>query len=247
MSTNNAEFELIYWPTLPGRGEFVRLVLEEAGAAYVDVARESDDRDAAMAGVAAYREGTAGGRPVFAPPILKHGEFMLAQTAAICDYLGEQFALAGSTAEDRWVAREHMLTILDCVDEVHDTHHPISSAEFYEDQKPEAARKAQTFVSARLPARLGYFERVLARSGSDWLLGKPFSYPDLGLFQLVLGLSYAFPKAMAIHLPNYVSVGELTARVKARPNVARYLASARRLSFNEYGIFRAYPELDLAP
>ena len=36
-------YELYYWPSIQGRGEFIRLTLEEAGADYVDVARKSDD------------------------------------------------------------------------------------------------------------------------------------------------------------------------------------------------------------
>jgi glutathione S-transferase len=237
-----APYLLYYWPEIPGRGEFVRLVLEDAGAPYVDVGRSEEH--GGVGAVVAYWEGRADGHPVFAPPVLKHGELVLAQTAAICHYLGRRHGLAPVDETGAVHALELELTIADLVAEVHETHHPISSALYYEDQKPAAKRRAKHFVEKRLPRFLGYFERVLRRNGGGVLVGAAVSHADLSLFQTLEGLAYAFPRAFAKASAETPSVLALRERVRTRPRLAAYLASERRLPFNQQGIFRRYPELD---
>ena len=237
-------YELYYWPTIQGRGEFVRLALEEADADYVDVARE-------RGGVAAMQrlmDGAGGMRPPFAPPFLKDGETLIAQTANILLYLGHRHRLAPRGEAGRLWAHQLQLTIADIVDEAHDTHHPIASGLYYEDQQGEARRRTADFIANRIPKYLGYFERVLERNkeGERHLVGRRVSYPDLSLFQLVAGLRYAFPRAMARLEPRAPHVAALHDRIAARPHIAAYLKSARRIAFNEEGIFRHYPELDAA-
>lgn len=241
------EFELIYWPHLQGRGEFVRLVLEEAGATYLDVARAPEAQGGGLDSVLAFRERRVAGRPLYAPPILKHAGQLFAQTSVICGYVGERYDLAGSGANDRFVVNEWMLGVLDCVDEAHDTHHPISTADYFEDQIPESVRAATAFVSTRLPLRLDYFEAAIEFSGGPWLLGKEFTYADLGLFQLYEGLHYAFARAMAVHASRYPKLAELHRAVRARPRISAYLGSTRRIPFNEHGVFRHYAQLDVLP
>lgn len=235
-------YELYYWPGIQGRGEFVRLALEEAGAEYVDVAR-------GPGGVAAMQrlmDGAAAAQPPFAPPFLKDGDVLIAQTANILLYLGRRLGLAPRDEAARLWAHQLQLTIADVVDEAHDTHHPIASSLYYEDQREEARRRAGDFIANRIPKYLGYFERVLERNpgGERHLVGRRTSYCDLSLFQLVAGLRYAFPRAMARLGPGFPRVGGLADRVAARPRVAAYLRSPRRIAFNEQGIFRRYPELD---
>jgi glutathione S-transferase len=235
-------YELYYWPTIQGRGEFVRLALEEAGVEYVDVARRKNG----MAALLAMLGDDAAGTPPFAPPVLKAGELLIGQTANILQFLGARHGLAPRREEGRLWAHQLQLTVADFVAEVHDTHHPISSSLYYEDQKKEAKRRAGAFIADRIPKNVDYFERVLnqgARRG-DFMVGTRLSYVDLSMFQLVEGLRYAFPKAMARLEPAWPGLLDLHARVAARPNIARYLASKRRLPFNEEGIFRRYPELD---
>ena len=237
-------YELYYWPTIQGRGEFVRLALEEADADYVDVARE-------RGGVAAMQrlmDGAATAHPPFAPPFLKDGETLIAQTANILLYLGHRHRLAPRGEAGRLWAHQLQLTIADIVDEAHDTHHPIASGLYYEDQPGEARRRTADFIANRIPKYLGYFERVLERNkeGERHLVGRRVSYPDLSLFQLVAGLRYAFPRAMARLEPRAPHVAALHDRIAARPHIAAYLKSARRIAFNEEGIFRHYPELDAA-
>jgi glutathione S-transferase len=134
------------------------------------------------------------------------------------------------------------------VAEAHDTHHPVSVELYYEDQKPEALRRSREFCTARMPKFLGWFERIVVRNpaGARHLVGGRLSYADLSLFQLVAGLRYAFPNAAARALAATPSVVALHDRVAALPRVAAYLRSERRIAFNESGIFRRYPELDLA-
>lgn len=238
-------YRLYYWPTLPGRGELVRLVLEAARAPYVDVARLPEDEGGGFDAILRLYEGETDGHPVFAPPILEDGALRLAQTHVICAYLGEALGLAPAAAADGLVARQLHLTLLDLVDEAHDVHHPLGVSRYYEDQKEAARARAESFRESRLPRFLAHFERVLAQRG-DWLVGGACSYVDLTAFQVVEGLAYAFPKAFAAASTAAPRLLALRDRVAARPEVAAYLASARRLAFNEDGVFRRYPELDAA-
>ena len=238
-------YELYYWPILPGRGEFVRLVLEEAGVPYRDVARLPEEDGGGFKPLLAFMQGERPGQPAYAPPILVHGDVVLAQSAAICAYLGERHGLAPAEPGKRMQALQLQLTIADVADEAHDTHHPINASLYYEDQKDAAHKASQHFLDQRLPRFLGYFERVLERSGRAWLMGDTLTYPDLSLFQLVEGLAYAFPKGFARAAEQTPLLLALRDRVAKRPRIAAYLASDRRLAFNEHGVFRHYPELDL--
>ena len=221
----------------------MRLALEEAGTEYVDVARR-------RGGVAAMRrlmDGAAVAHPPFAPPFLKDGDVLIAQAANILLYLGRRHGLVPRDEVKRLWAHQLQLTIADIVDEAHDTHHPIASSLYYEDQQGEARRRAADFIVNRVPKYLGYFERVLERNPQgDCLVGRRVSYCDLSLFQLVAGLRYAFPRAMAQLEPRFRRVTVLHERITERPRLEAYLKSARRIPFNEYGIFRHYPELDVA-
>ena len=236
-------YELYYWPGIQGRGEFVRLALEEAGAEYDDVAR----RRGGMASMQRLMNGAAGAHPPFAPPFLKDGEVLIGQTANILLYLGRRLGLAPRDEAGRLWAHQLQLTIADIVDEAHDTHHPIASSLYYEDQRAEAQRRAAHFIANRIPKYLGYFERALEHNpqGDRHLVGRRISYCDLSLFQLVAGLRYAFPRAMRRLEPTFALVTALHDGVAARPRVAAYLKSTRRIAFNEQGIFRHYPELDV--
>jgi glutathione S-transferase len=233
-------YQLFYWPEIQGRGEFVRLALEDAGAAYDDVARSKTGMDKMMA----MMNGGADKRPPFAPPFLKAGKLVIAQAAEILFYLGPRLKLAPGDEAGRLWLHQLQLTITDFVKEIHDTHHPIAGSLYYEDQKPEAKKFTHYFLKERVPKYLGYFETVLNKSGGSYLLGRKFSYVDLSLFQLIEGLRYAFPNAMKRverKIPHVVAVRD---KVAARPRIKAYLASERRLAFNESGIFRHYPELD---
>jgi glutathione S-transferase len=235
-------YRLYYWPGIQGRGEFVRLALEEAGADYEDVARS----DAGLADMMAMLDDTAAPRRPFAPPFLVDGDRIVAQTANILLYLGPGLGLAPADDADRLFVHQLQLTLADFVVEAHDTHHPIGGSLYYDEQKPEAARRAEAFRGERIDKFLGYFEGVLAANpaGSGWLVGAAPSYADLSLFQVVEGVRYAFPKAMARLAESWPLVTALRDRVAERPRIAAYLASDRRLAFNEDGIFRHYPELD---
>jgi glutathione S-transferase len=234
-------YELYYWPGLQGRGEFVRLALEEADADYRDLVR-SADVDALFA---IWGDATVA-TPPFAPPILRHGKRVIAQTAAILLYLGDRHGLAPKAEAARLWAHQIQLTINDLVVEAHDTHHPLGGDFYYEDQKPEAARRAALFRDTRMPKFLDWFETILTHNGKGdrHLVGARLTYADLSLFQVVEGLRYAFPRATKRALAKTPRVIALRDRVAARPRIARYLASDRRIPFNETGIFRHYAELD---
>ena len=233
-------YELYYWPSIQGRGEYVRLALEDAGANYADVAR-SDRGMAAMTGMMEAR----GGMPPFAPPFLKAGQLVIGQTANILLYLGSRHGLAPKAEPGRLWVHQLQLTVADFVLEVHDTHHPLGPSLYYEDQRQPAKKRTDEFWKQRVPKYLGYFEQLLNSNSGAYLTGRRVTYVDLSLFQIVEGLRYAFPKRMKAFERRIPGLVDLHDRVAIRPNIKPYLASDRRIAFNEDGIFRRYKALDL--
>jgi glutathione S-transferase len=232
-------YELYYWPGIQGRGEYVRLALEEAGADYVDAARSERGMTAMMRMMEA-----SSGTPPFAPPFLKAGKLVIGQTANILFYLGSRHGLAPKTEAGKLWLHQLQLTLADLVLEAHDTHHPLGPTLYYEDQRAPAKRRSDEFWNERVPKYLGYFERILKSNGGAYVTGRRLTYVDLSLFQIVEGLRYAFPKRMKSFerkIPGLIGLHE---RVAVRPNIKAYLASDRRIAFNEDGIFRHYKELD---
>lgn len=279
-SSKDVPYELIYWPGLPGRGEFIRLVLEEAGATYTDTAQLPGDDGGGAASVLPYLQGTLppasdpSNTPLFAPPILKHGDLLINQTPNILLYLGLRHGLVPGLQDDpdaQFRVNGLALTALDGLcNEPHDCHHPVATGLYYEDQKAESRRRAEDFVKERLPKFLGYFERVLGSAASGdapWLYGGEMSYADLVLFQVrdipfiplrlgtgrdadgvqcVDGVKFMFPKAMAKleREGKCTKVLALWEAVKERPRIKAYLGSERRQKYSN-GIYRYYEELDL--
>jgi glutathione S-transferase len=243
-------YQLHYWPGIQGRGEFVRLALETAGAPYVDIARGDPKKHQGLPAMLRYLEDDSVARPPFACPFLVDGKTVVGQTAAILLYLGPRLKLAPDREADRLWTHQIQLTLADLVTEVHELHHPIASSLYYEDQQAEALRRAQDFRRNRLPKFLGWCEAVLARNPGNAkrevprLVGARPSYVDLSLFHVVEGLLYALPKATRRVLRKTPLVAALHAGVPRQKRLAAYLASERRLPFNEEGIFRHYAELD---
>ena len=238
-------YELYYWDGIQGRGEFVRLALEEAGAAYIDITRQSG-RGRGTGAMFEIMESESEPHIPFAPPFLKDGDLIIPHVANILFYLGPKLGLAPEGEGLRYVVNGLQLTVTDFVAEVHDTHHPIDTSLYYEDQKQEAKARSTAFIRDRIPKFLGYFERVLQQNpkAPDHIVGDALTYVDLSLFQVIEGLTYAFPKAMVNRKTEYPTLLALHDAVEKRPNIARYLKSSRRLAFSEEGIFRHYPALD---
>jgi glutathione S-transferase len=235
-------YELYYWPTIQGRGEFVRLALEEAGADYVDVARRKG-----KAGVPAMMkiiENKRSAHPPFAPPFVKAGKLVVAQTANVLFFLGPRLNLAPRDEAGRLWAHQLQLTITDLVVQIHDTHHPITTYLYFEEQRPAARRRTKDFWRYRVPKFLGYFERVLQTNGGRFLVGRRLTYVDLSIFQIIEGLRYAFPKRMKRFEKKIPGLVGLHDRVAARPRIKAYLASPRRIPFSQWGIYRYFKELD---
>ena len=231
-------YELYYWPMIQGRGEYVRLALEEAGAAYRDVARE--EGIAAMTTMLQADSDT----PPFAPPFLKAGRRVIGQAANILLFLGNRHGLAPKAEAGQLWVHQLQLTVTDFVVEIHDTHHPLGPTLYYEDQRAPAKKRTAEFWNERVPKFLGYFEQILANSGGAYVTGRRLTYVDLSLFQIIAGLRYAFPNRMAAFERSIPGLVALHDRVAARPNISAYLASERRIAFNEDGIFRHYKALD---
>jgi glutathione S-transferase len=243
-------YEFYYWPMIQGRGEVVRLALEEAGANYVDVARQCDgDQEDNRAAILKILQNGGLERPPFAPPFLVdtgNSDLMIAQAANILSYLAPRLGLIKDNAADQVFAQQIQLTVSDLLTEAHDTHHPIASALYYEDQIEESKKSATHFIELRMPKHMAYYESIIANnpSASGWLIGDSLTYPDLSMFQIIEGLRYAFPRAFARVQGRYPKMLALHKAVAARPNTAAYLVSDRRIDFNTMGVFRHYPELD---
>jgi len=237
-------YELYYWPSNQGRGEFVRLALEDAAAEYIDVGRLSEAEGGGVPAILKLMNAPEIKTPPFAPPFFKAGELIIGQTANILMFIGAHHQLAPADEAGRLWTHQLQLSVTDFVKEIHDTHHPLGAAFYYEEQKAEAKRYSQNFLKLRLPKFLTYFETVLTRNGGRHLVGSAITYIDLSLFQLVAGLRYAFPRAMARIEPSVPRLIALHDAVQIRPRIAAYLASPRRMAFDEKGVFRRYPELD---
>jgi glutathione S-transferase len=234
-------YDFYYWPGIQGRGEFVRLALEEAGASYDDVCRGKGGTEAMFR---LMKASASNKTPPFAPPFLKAGKLTVSHVAAILHWLGPRHGLAPKSDAGRLWLHQLQLTITDFAKEIHDTHHPVGSSYYYEDQKPEALRFADQFRNERAPKYLGYLESVTKANGGPYVAGRRLTYIDLSVFQLVAGLRYAFPRAMKDLEKKTPRLAEIHDRVRERPNIKAYLASPRRIAFNENGIFRRYTELD---
>ncbi|EUC40760.1 hypothetical protein COCMIDRAFT_9410 [Bipolaris oryzae ATCC 44560] len=246
-------YELLYWPGIPGRGEFIRLAFEAAGVSYKDPANEPDGPGAKV--VASLTSGADGNPPVFAPPALKvPGEgkdgapLLIYQTPAILSYLGDRLGLAGEDEVDKMTALSHTLTALDLNNETHDTHHPVAVAQYYEDQKDEALKKATDFRENRIPKFFSFFERVLkaneAQGEGKFLVGSKLTYADTTLWHVLSGLKFAYPNELKVREKDYpLLFGSFYESVAQAKGVKEYLESDRRLPFS-MGIFRHYPELD---
>ncbi|KAI1296457.1 glutathione S-transferase domain-containing protein [Xylaria venustula] len=251
-STSATTYELIYWPGAPGRGEHVRLALEEAGASYSDTSRLENSMEIVAAQMGEANLGDKTNPPPFAPPILKHGDVVISQTPNILMYLGPKLGLSASgTENDVYWINALALTVLDGLsNEVHDCHHPIAKELYYEDQKEESIRRSKEWVKHRLPKHLGYFEKVLTGEASGdgpWLYKGVLTYADLVLFHCLDGTMFQFPKAceLAKKSGKFEKVFHLYDAVKARPNITAYLASDRRWAYSPLGIYRYYEELDV--
>lgn len=239
-------YQLYYWPHIQGRGEVVRLALEEAGADYIDVARQQVSDEERRDVILNILQDTSVAQPPFAPPFLVDGEIMIAQAANILQFLAPKIGLSPPDETSCLFAHQIQLTVTDFLMEVHDTHHPISNALYYEDQMQEAKQRSAGFIENRIPKHMAYYEKILGNNSaqSGWLIGGSITYPDLSMFQIVEGLRYAFPKAFAKIESNYPKLITLRDMVTSRPNTSTYLASERRIPFNTMGVFRHYPELD---
>ena len=247
-ATDHEKYELHYWPTIQGRGEFVRLALEYAGLSYIDVARGRIDAGGGEEALVDSLQEIDKHHPPFAPPYLKTVDRVIGQTANILLFLGNRHAIA-PIDEAGWIwAHQLQLTIADFVTEAHDTHHPLGVTLYYEDQKDEAKRRTKQFHEHRVPKYFKYFEHVLEANpyGADWLVGDETSYVDLSMFQVIEGMRYAFPRFMKRIEPKYPRLSALRDRVARLDRIAAYLSSPRRIAFNEDGIFRRYEELDEA-
>ena len=237
-------YELYYWPFLQGRGEFIRLILEDSGTPYIDVARQPEEEGGGIAAVLSFRDGEQDVHPIFAPPVLRVGDLVISQTPNICRFLGERLGLIPDDEASRLHGNQIILTIGDLLVEVHDTHHPLGKAFYYEDQKNVAKERAKVFHSERLPKLLKHFEDILTYNQSNTLVGSAISYVDLMMFQMLEGLNYAFPQSFSQVTKRTPQLLQLREAVAERPNLKAYLQSPRRIPFNEEGIFRHYPELD---
>jgi glutathione S-transferase len=239
-------YQLYYWPGIQGRGEFIRLALEEGGADYRDVALVPDSKGGGVPAILRMLEARGDPRPPFAVPVLRAGRRLIAQTPNVLLFLGGALRLAPADEGGRLWTHQLTLTTLDLYVEIFHTHHPLGDGYAYEEQKTAARRRTKDFLKMRLPKFMTYFERVLVRNRAHapWMAGARLTYADLSMAQVIAGLRYAFPRATARALRKRPRLASLHDAVFARPRIARYVASGRRIPFNNEDLFRHYPSLD---
>jgi glutathione S-transferase len=250
-------YDLLYHPGIPGRGEFIRLAFEATRTPYTDMSNSSKARIREVyAACSPDALGSPGHPPALCPPMLRvrgapgAEELLVSQTPNILLYLGRRIGLAGEGETDEIMVNGLALTALDLNNEVHESHHPISSALYYEDQKPEAAKRTADLRESRIPKFLGYFERVLKGNesvgGGKFLVGGKLSYADLCLWQVLDGLMFALPREMEWRKKEGkfpTVLGVFYEGVRGMEAIGEYLGSKRRLPYS-MGVFRHYPELD---
>src|SRR5205085_11594340 len=112
-------------------------------ADYVDTALVSEKKGGGVRAMQKFLSGEDVARPPFAPPFLRAGKRLIGQTANILLYLGGRHGLAPRDDAGRLWVHQLQLTIADLVVEAHDTHHPVGSGLYYEEQKPESKRRAK--------------------------------------------------------------------------------------------------------
>lgn len=255
-------YTLLYHPGIPGRGEYIRLALEASNTPYTDLAVEKKDGYAEVQQACMNKglESEAGNPPIFAPPALRivggrddGGTLVISQTPNILDYLGGRVGMAGDAGkeDEKYFVAEVALTALDLSNEVHDSHHPVAVALYYEDQKEESLRRAKDLRENRIPKFFSYFARTLKhnaeKSGQGrYLVSDRLTYADTTVWQVLDGLYFAFPKEMAARKEEEEFrelLGPFYDGVKEEKGIKEYLASGRRMEYS-MGLFRRYPELD---
>ena len=106
-------YQLYYWPHIQGRGEVIRLALEEAGVDYTDVAREQNSEEESRNVILNVLQDKTLSRVPFAPPFLVDGGIMIAQAANILLYLSDKIGLAPLDEPGRIFAHQIQLTVTD--------------------------------------------------------------------------------------------------------------------------------------
>jgi len=255
--SSQPQYELLYHPVIPGRGEFIRLAFEAAKVPYTDVANTEKDGYSTVQQICMSQNTQSEGSnpPVFAPPALRVAgagkdarSLVIHQTPTILLYLGPRLGLVPGDEVGRLYVSQLTLTALDLNNEVHDTHHPIASSKYYEDQKEESLLKSQDLRGNRIPKYFSHFERTLKGNHEDgkgrYLVGGKLTYADLTVWQVLDGLFFAFPKELQARKGEFPDLLEtFYGSVKEEGGIKEYLSSSRRLPYSQ-GVFRHYPELD---
>ncbi|XP_035669728.1 glutathione S-transferase P-like isoform X2 [Branchiostoma floridae] len=231
MSSEEPEWVLYYWgcppgvKPFPGRGEFVRLIFEEAGVKF----REVNDFEVLKKLFFTEKQK---GFYAFAPPMIQRGKFRLSQTSVICSYLGKQFGLWPESEEDQWRAQQLNITIHDFIAEGRLAFHGRNPVESYYTQKEETQPYIDRFVATRLPRWLTHLETALKANndGQGFVIGGKLTYVDLGLLHVLRATESQFPQAWASN-DSIPLLKAFKARLSARPNLAAYFNSDRCVPF----------------
>lgn len=251
------QYELLYHPSIPGRGEFIRLCFEATGVAYTDIANEKPNGYDEVQNICKPNNNDTTNPPIFAPPALRvpgagpnGSPLLISQTPNILMYLAERLGLAPEDEAGTYHVYQLAFTALDLNNEVHDTHHPLAVEKYYEEQKDAALEKARDVREKRLPKFLAYFEACLGfnkeKGGGEgrFLVGSRLTFADLVVWQVIDGLRFAFPKEMEARAGEYPDLLKgFYEGIKQEGGLKEYLKSERRLPYSQ-GIFRYYPELD---
>ncbi|XP_013395749.1 glutathione S-transferase [Lingula anatina] len=228
--SSSSEWVLYYWP-LAGRGEFVRLVFEEAGVPYKEINDvELLSKNFKKIDLPPSEDFSF---PCFAPPVIKKGDFVLSQTPVICEYLGKKFGLyPDGGEEEEYHARQFNLTIHDFIADGRLAFHGRNHTESYYTQKEETQTYIDFFVKNRLPKWLRNLEHLLnanygKHGGKGYAIGTKMTYVDLALLHVLRATESQFPAPWEELKGSFPLCREFKERMSQRPNLAAYFKSDR--------------------
>ena len=255
LTSTSPEWTVLYHQPgkMKGRGEFLRLMLEDKGVPYdnsgdglygpngsMDMFRGSPqaiDRDAD----AATASPPCDVHPVLYPPAIWHRPtdgsgppVLINQVGACMIYLGDVLGYAPSTTAERARANQILLNALDYISDGRSSFHPVKNHMSYNEQKEEGDKESKAFAQGRMLSFLHHFDKVARRNASgpqSPIAGGPaLTYADFALFHVLDATAHQFNSEhyeQAWDKADVPALKQFYQWMMDRPNLKAYFASER--------------------